>query len=188
MDDYTRYITRTVDHIHRVQKNMVVVTTEFREKLKLTREECRFLMFQVMNHDRSKFDTIQFIPYIELTKFHHERKVLGNKDYKYPSEAIEYDAERAIEDHYCKENHHPERMNKRNHRCYDNFDAIETVCDLQAMAEEFNEGTCRKFFEEVWKPKQKKNFRTEINWEATIYTMDEVIKCFESKLKEIKRD
>jgi hypothetical protein len=180
-EKYYRYIRRTVEHIHRVQNNMVKVVTDFRDELKLSRKDCRILMFNVMNHDRSKFGVVQFEAYIELTEYYHQRKNLGNTEYQYPSEEIKKAVDLAVKDHYMVENHHPERFSGTIGK-YDEYEAIETVCDLQAMAQEFNEGTCRKFYEEIWKPKQMKHFYDDFNWFSTIDLMDRTINCFENKI------
>ena len=181
LDDYYRYVRRTVEHIHRVQKNMVTVVTDFKEDLKLSDEQCRVLMYNVMKHDRSKFSSNQFKPYVHLTRYYHQRKVLGNTEYQYPTEKIKQQVNIAVQDHYVKENHHPERLAAEGPpSTFKWFEAIETVCDLQAMAQEFNEGSCRKYFEETWKPKQSKHFHDDFNWSETNILMDKVITCFEN--------
>ena len=50
----------------------------------------------------------------------------------------------AVVDHYEQENHHAE-SNTFNADYMSVFDLIEVCCDLQAMAQEFNEGSCRAF-------------------------------------------
>lgn len=183
------YFKRTVEHIHRVQKNMLLVVTEFSERLELSKEDCRELMYNVFKHDRSKFSKEQFEPYIELTEYFHQRKGLGNKDYDYP-EGMREKVDAAVDNHYRVENHHPERfINPEGGNLwgyYSKAEAIETVCDLQAMAQEFNEGTCRKFFEKVWKPKHAKHIPDDWNWECTKSWMDQTIKCFEQQATDDK--
>ena len=173
------YFKRTTEHIHRVQNNMVKVVTEFRDQLSLTDEDCRGLMHNVMKHDMTKFSVEQFLPYVELTEYYRQRKNLNNPEYKYPSEEIERQVDAAVDHHYKNENHHPERFQGTIGK-YDIYEAIETVCDLQAMAQEFNEDNCRMYFEKVWKPKQSRYFYDDYNWVCTITHMDNVIKCFES--------
>lgn len=168
-----RYFKRTVDHIHRVQLNMVKVVTEFRDRINLSDEDCRALMFSVMKHDRSKFNEIQFLPYVELTEYYHQRKVLGNKDYNYANTQVIDAVNAAVHDHYQNENHHLEKGDSKSR-----LDLIEIVCDLQAMAQEFNEGTCRGYFENVWKKKYSKEIVDD--FESMIEVMDCVIRCFES--------
>jgi hypothetical protein len=141
-----RYFKRTVEHIHRVQMNMLTVVTKFDRELSLSDEQRRILMYRVMIHDQSKFSDIQTGPYIELTEYHNQRKVLGNKDYDYPTPEIKNKVEVAVRHHYQCENHHPERM-KGLVMKMDSLEVIEVVCDLQAMAQEFNEGSCAGYFE-----------------------------------------
>ncbi len=181
-EKYKRYITRTVEHIHRVQNNMVKVVTDFRDELELSDEDCQILMHNVMKHDRSKFSPKQFEPYIELTEYYHQRKKLGNKDYEYPSEHVKYCVDQAVQDHYHQENHHPERV-KGTQIEYTQDEAIETVCDLMAMAQEFGEGTCRKYYEEIWSPKHKDSFRDDTNAMDVLNVMDIIINCFEQDYK-----
>lgn len=174
-----RMITRTVEHIHRVQNNMVLLTTKFRRSLDLSVEDCRQLMFNVMKHDQSKFSEAQFLAYIELTEYYHQRKVLGNWDYRYTSETQEK-VNQAIADHYKSENHHPEIFMGTIGK-WSKFEAIETVCDLQAMAQEFDEGTCRNYYEQTWKKKQSQFFYDDLNWVQVTYWMHQAIECFEGK-------
>jgi len=173
-----RYFRRTMQHIHRVHINMLYLVTECSENLKLNQEDCRQCMWNVINHDRSKFSEKQFIPYVELTEYYHQRKVLKNKNYKYPTKEIEKAVDEAVQDHYVKENHHPEKY-ANNYHTFTKLECIEIICDLQAMAQEFNEGSCRKYFEKIWRPKHT-NFQTDdcIYWES-VELMKNVITCFE---------
>lgn len=172
-----RYYERTLAHIHRVQNNMFTLLVNYRIDLGLTDEDCRRLAEQVLLHDRSKFNEIQYKPYIELTEYYHQRKALGNKDYEYPSEEMKAKVNEAVENHYACENHHVERYGK-NVACLSDGELIEVVCDLQAMAQEFNEGSCRGFFENVWAPKY------ELKKDSRIYgLMDHIIRCFEHEMK-----
>lgn len=54
------------------------------------------------------------------------------------------------------------------------------------MAQEFKEGSCRKFWEEVWKPKQRGRFYDDFNYWSTLAWMDSAIRCFEADLGESK--
>lgn len=183
-----RYFRRTVEHIHRVQNNMVYLVAECRgfeftagpDHFKMDDESCRRLMWNVMKHDQSKFSEEQFQPYVELTEYYYQRKVLGNKEYAY-APFVEQEVEDAVDDHYRKENHHPER----NHGLalkMSFLELIEVVCDLQAMAEEFNEGSCRGYFENVWVKKQSVNFCDDFDWEVSKEFMNQVISLFEKNM------
>lgn len=178
----TFYFERTVKHIHRVQNNMLLLVTKYADQLLMTAEDCRQCMWNVFQHDRSKFSIEQFEPYIELTWYYHERKTIGNKKYEYP-EGMRALVDKAVDNHYRVENHHPERfINPEGGNIwgkYSRHEAYETACDLQAMAQEFNEGTCRKYYEEIWKPKNCTNIPCDWNWEEVQVWMDKAIKCFE---------
>ena len=183
------YFERTLEHIHRVQKNMLRLVTTHKEAMGLTSEECQKLMYIVMRHDRSKFSTAQFLPYIELTEFYRQKKVLKNKEYAY-SEGVEAKVREAIEDHYIQENHHPEGVLKGEAN-WNYFSAMECVCDLQAMAQEFGEGSSRGFWENVWIPKYENWFRSVKNWKDIKVWMGVTITCFEkdiARVEEIKKE
>lgn len=184
-DKINRYFKRTVEHIHRVQNNMVLVVTDFRDYLSLSDENCRELVYSVMNHDRSKFSLEQFVPCIELTEYYYQRKVLGNTEYEYSLERTRKAVDEAWKNHYTVENHHPEKF-KDDIGKWDKLTAIECVCDLQAMAQEFNEGTCRKFFEDVWKKKHYKYFYDDFNWYEVQHWMNLTIECFDDRILEMK--
>ena len=178
------YFTRTVEHIHRVQKNVLYIVTKCATKLGLQEDEQRQLMWNVFMHDQSKFSETQFRPYVELTEFHYQRKVLGNTEYEYP-EGVKELVDIAVTDHYYQENHHPERIPHDPDYALSILESIETVCDLQAMAQEFNEGSCRGFFENVWKKKQKENlvFNGIDQSEMVFGYMEQVVKCFEEGIE-----
>lgn len=189
-----RYIIRTMEHIHRVHKNMVSVVTKHRQTLRLTNEDCRKLMENVLNHDRSKFSNAQFEPYIELTEYYRQRKVLGNTEYDYPTQEIKEKVKFAIHHHYMSENHHPERLVIEENLIDDEqmnaafafemtpYEIIEVCCDLQAMAQEFNEGSCRKYWSNVWWPEHSVTFGDDADKVRDL--MHTVITCFEREIHE----
>lgn len=175
-----RYFTRTTEHIHRVQNNMLTLVTRYAGELELSEEDCRAAMENVFKHDRSKFSVKQFRPYVELTEYYHQRKVNGNSSFDY-APGVREQVDAAVQNHYEVENHHPERFIKACGK-YDKLEAIETVCDLQAMAQEFNEGSCRGYFEKIWKPKQSKHFYDDFNWAEVVVWMNRTIECFENEI------
>ena len=181
------YFKRTVEHIHKVQNNALILVTKYADKLQLTKEDCRGLMWNVFKHDQSKFSIEQFEPYIELTEFYFQRKTMGCKDYKYPK-GVETQVDKAVDNHYRTENHHPERfINPKGGLLwgkYSQLESIETVCDLQAMAQEFNEGSCLKFWEEKWLPKHMHLIPCDWNWEEVQVWMKQAINCFEQEIEE----
>lgn len=169
------YIIRTFEHIHRVQRNAICLVTRYAKELELTPDEIREFMYNVAKHDASKFNETQFLPYIELTEYYRQRKNLGNKDYQYP-EGVEEQVSLAVNDHYERENHHPEKFTN-----WGKLNALECACDLQAMAQEFGEGSARKYFEDVWVKKQVVRF-TASAWPRVTGDILKVIECFEKSL------
>lgn len=179
-----RYINRTVEHIHRVQKNMATLVTVFQTKLFLSDEDVRALMHQVMMHDNSKFCTSQYGPYIHLTEYYHQRRVLGNKEYQYPSDEIKHDVDIAVLHHYASENHHAEGETKY----WNKLNALECACDLQAMAQELGEGSARGFFKNVWIGKSKNLFESEQMFCSMAFWIEQAIECFEQKTQGLERN
>ena len=159
------YFTRTIEHIHRVQQNALYLITRHAERLFLSAGDCRRLAWNVMRHDYSKFSEEQFWPYVDFT---WAKKVGSGVDMQAFG--------RACNAHYMAETHHPERNNAA---MMTRLDIIEMVCDLQAMAQEFNEGSCRKYFEEIWMHRNRQNFSDEASWSSTTEIMRQVIDCFE---------
>ena len=168
-----KYFERTIEHIHRVQKNMFTLILKYHNELNLRSGDCRVLAHNVLNHDRSKFSRKQFGPYIELNDYYRIKKSV-NPTYTYPSEEIKKAVDIAVLDHYEQENHHAE-SNAYNADYMSCFDLIEVCCDLQAMAQEFNEGSCRAFWQNKWLPKY--NIGDDSN-----ALMNRVIECFEKEI------
>jgi hypothetical protein len=160
---------------------MLELTTKHRAVLNLTQEDCRVLLHNIMNHDRSKFSPEQFEPYIELNEYYHQRKNLKNHNYEYPP-GVSDTVTVAIQDHYNNENHHPEACPPGGLLKWDEFNAYETACDLQAMADEFGEGSCRNYFENIWIPRQSKNFYDDYNWAQVQAWINSAILCFEGDM------
>lgn len=180
MNKTKRYFTRTVEHIHRVQNNMLLLVTEYAVRLDLSPDNCREAMHNVLNHDRSKFSTEQCEGYIELTDYYYRRKN-GEPDYEY-SPTVKKLTDAAWKNHYQVESHHPERF-KESLGKYGHLEALETACDLQAMAQEFNEGSGRTYFEENWKPRMAQYFYDDYNWACVTQWMSEAFGCFEDAEK-----
>ncbi len=176
-----RYFSRTVKHIHRVQNNMAFLVTRYRgcriDGFIFDNETCRQLMWNVMKHDQSKFSLIQFEPYVALTEYYHQRRVLKNKSYEYTPE-IKIRVDQAVDDHYCVENHHPERMKGKPGKM-PLVDLVEIICDLQSMAQEFNEGSCRGYFEDKWVGEHAEYYNDIAEWEFAKWFMRNIITLFE---------
>ena len=142
-DKETRlYLERTVEHIHRVHNRGVQLA-----KYKIFPKNVQKFMYQLMKHDRSKFSVNQYEAYKRFS-FCMKKCIKLTEE-----EQSAFDL--AWQDHYNAENHHPE---KENVVYLTGLEPFETACDLQAMADEFGEGSARKYFENVWKPKMKKHF------------------------------
>jgi hypothetical protein len=190
-EKFNRYLDRTLEHIHRVQKNMFFVVKnlknivffgdnnpcDYPEYFNFDQSTCERLLYNVMCHDQSKFGSSQFEPYIEITEFYYQKN--NGSVYIYPSEYTSKVIDRAIEDHYESENHHfHEKQNYLKKSLV--LDSVEVVCDLQAMSQELNEDSCRKYFEEKWCPDHKNLFHPN-DFERLVKFMSYIISLFEEK-------
>lgn len=159
------FFRRTIEHIHRVQLNALTLI-EYPDRFKLTLEDCRRFAENVLLHDRSKFCEAQFLPYLEFT---WNKKIDPKGDYSLGD---------AWKDHYTKENHHPEKYRGKLNS-FDLLETLEMACDMQAMAQEFGEGSCRKYFENVWKKHHLNDWHDDFDWEKVTVTIDGAITIFE---------
>ena len=171
MDKYDiQYAERTMRHIRRVQDHMLYLIAHHSTDMELT-ENDEWGMFQnAMKHDISKWKTEQFKPYCD--KF--TRKV----------DSPEFDA--AWRDHYMTENHH-----YKSGRWIGKLELIETCCDLQAMADEFGEGSAFGFWDTKWRPELhewlnindgdakdtelRRQMADEYQWHSSMLMMQQVI-------------
>ena len=128
------YCKRTLKHIHKVHFNMLHIIEYGENLLKRFNVDSRSLMYQVMKHDRSKFNDVQFFAYADYFN--------GTQP---PSDTTKKEFQLACENHKHNENHHFEGQ-----RYMRPENIIEMVCDWQAMAQEFGEGTCEKYYNEKW--------------------------------------
>jgi hypothetical protein len=184
---YVRFIYRTVKHIHRVQKNMVTLITKYDEDLGLTEEDCTELIRAVMKHDLSKFSPEQMNAYIELTDYYYRKKELGVKDHQYPNQEVKDRVNLAVIRHYAEENHHPNRLSMTSihteYKGWTKLHSIECACDLQAMAQEFNEGSFRKYFFEKWQKDNSVFFPDDYRWSQVCSEIEKCLFCFEEEIK-----
>ena len=139
------YANRTLRHIRRVQDHMLFLLVNHSGKLELTFDEQRQLFRNAVRHDQSKWTDEQFDPYCD--KF--TRKV---------DSPLFDDAWRA---HCAAENHH-----YQSGRWIGKLELIEICCDLQAMADEFGEGSAFLFWDTKWRP----DFHKWLNSEKSIDT------------------
>jgi len=152
---------------------MLYLVTNHLNPLELSMDDATNLMHNVMNHDRSKFSINQFKPYVEITEYHYQ-KAQGT-EHKYTDD-IQKIVDKAINEHYLVENHHPQRL-ENSLSTMNKYELIEVICDLQAMANEFNKDSCRDYFIQTWVVKHKKYFK---DFNTVYMFMIKVIECFES--------
>lgn len=172
-DKYKHMIKRTMEHIHAVQKNAVVLVTEYSDELGLSLEGATDLMFQALVHDTSKFDQMQFGPYADFT--------WAKKNGQDLTEAQQDAFDNAVQHHYIDEYHHPESMDAGFFQ--DRADWIECACDLQAMSQEFGEDSARGYFEDTWIPKSKDLFEDKGLFDEVCEVIRKCIDCFEDFYK-----
>lgn len=176
MDNATiAFINRTFRHIRRVQDNAVFLIENYADNLQLSYMDCRNILSNIAKHDLSKWSEAQFEPYIN--KFN--RKI---EDGKFKD---------AWKHHYSNENHH-----YQDGKIFTKIELIEVICDLQAMSQEFNEVSCRKYFKEVWIPEFNKwgnsNKGTNLSmfiadeyaYHSMISYMYQIIDCFENNINQ----
>ena len=126
------YMERTLRHIRRVQDYMLYLLKNHAEDLELDEDAQMQLLQNAMKHDLSKWRTVQFKPYCDK----YERKLDNPEEF-----------ERAWWDHYTAEDHHYQGGG-----WIGRLEAIETCCDIQAMADEFGEGSCFGYYDTKWRP------------------------------------
>lgn len=89
-------------------------------------------------------------------------------------------ADAAFENHYMNENHHPEiflyEKDRKGRWALPNI--LECACDLQAMAQEFGEGSFEIYFRDVWLEKQTPRF---VNDAYVKEVMLAALACFKHK-------
>ena len=143
MNHRIEYCTRTLKHIHRVHFNMLQIITHGENLLKRLNVDSRELMHQVMHHDISKFNDVQFFAYADFFN--------GTQP---PCKSTKAEFNFAWENHKHNENHHFEGQRYMRPK-----NIIEMVCDWQAMSQEFGEGSCRKYYEDKWYPNYLEYFK-----------------------------
>ncbi len=163
------FINRTFEHIHRVQKNMIYIMNH--GGFELSELQTISLARNAANHDRSKFSREQYPGYVDLTWSKSERIDLTEEQKKRFDEAWK--------DHQLMEGHHPNTI-KGLYKC-GFLDAIEIACDLQAMAEEFHEGSGRNYFRETWKKNNMGYFYDDFNWVETCAVIEKCFTAFENR-------
>ena len=165
------YIERTVEHIRRVQDNMIYLYIFHQDKFDISPDDWRLCLECVMRHDYSKFNEIQFLPYANYS---------WSIKFKIPIMAKEKkEFNLACQDHFRKENHHP-NANQNLYTCTTN-EAVEIACDLQAMAQEFGEDSGRTYFEKTWKKNNSQYFYDDYNWICSEAIIRKCFDCFDNR-------
>lgn len=163
-----QYAKRTMLHIRRVQDHMIYLIEYHAADMELKPGEARQLFENATRHDLSKWSTKQFDPYCD--KF--TRKI----------NAPRFDA--AWANHYVNENHH-----YQNGAWMGKLETVEVCCDLQAMADEFGEGSAFGFWDKTWRPKFhewlnggmstgtmiRRQMADDYHWHTTMAVMEQVI-------------
>jgi len=133
------YFERTDKHI----RNVCEVFLKIIGDVDIDITDHNELYFNIANHDSNKFSEEEREPYTIFTW------KMKNKEKLTPEEQENFN--KAWKHHYMNETHHPERH--QGNGVFSKVECIEIFCDLQAMSIEFNEGSCRKFFETKWQDK-----------------------------------
>ncbi|CAL6084225.1 Conserved_hypothetical protein [Hexamita inflata] len=125
---------RTKEHIDRVTRNMIALEG-FQG---LSQQE---LMQRALLHDKSKFESPEYEPYIWLTEYFRCKQ--SGIPFEYPGDMKEQ-VHNAIKHHHSHNAHHI--VNKKTSE----LDLIEKVCDWTAMSQELNQnnGSCYKYYQE----------------------------------------
>lgn len=128
------YERRTREHIARVGRCLEVMAR--------VTDHADALLERAAQHDATKFEPAERVPYIWLTE-HHRRRKLG-QPMEFPP-GVEAEIEAAIAHHMSHNRHHPEFHDDPNDMTQ--VDLIEMVCDWTAMAQEFDQcgGSAREW-------------------------------------------
>lgn len=133
------FLQRTEKHIELVRKNMNFLKQYGISNLNLTEHD---ISRRATHHDESKYSDIEFIPFVWLTEYYRCKR--NGLTLYYPTELVPL-IKNATQMHVTTNLHHPEAHN--NISDMSNLDILEAVCDWSAMAEEFEEGSARKWAE-----------------------------------------
>ncbi len=117
---------RTREHIDRVRRCLSAMAS-------LT-DHGRILAERAKDHDSSKFEVEERIPYVWLTEFHRCR--LSGDPFSYP-DGMEELVREAVRHHVTTNRHHPEFHADPNEMT--DVDIIEMVCDWTAMSQEIDQ-------------------------------------------------
>jgi len=141
------YKERTRDHIRRVSKNLYTIAGERDDLNKVE------LLARARIHDKSKYSSQEYEPYIWLTWWHKE-KGAGRK-FEYPA-GMKEKVDKAAKSHVFSNPHHPEAHSSP--KDMSNIDIAEMVADWASMSQELGT-SLRKWAKE--KVNKKWNFSKE---------------------------
>ncbi len=159
-----KYYKRTLNHIRRVQDRGLLLM----EELGLSSAERDAFLKNLLKHDASKFNRNQKFAYRAFFHPDVEKNVIITEEF-----------EKAWKRHYTTENHHP--IGFKNGLLTSKLVAYEIACDLQAMADEFEEGSCRGYYESKWKEENKKYLRDSYEWQELTRHIEKAIVVFEKE-------
>ena len=168
------FAINTLKHIHRVHFWGVWLVENFKHELDLTDVLAAEFIASIAKHDQSKFTFEQFNAYYNMF-----RSPYGMED----QETIEKFND-AKELHYKAETHHPEGFPYG--RIQSRLIAYEIACDLQAMSDMRNQGSCRKYFEETWCKEKYKYVTDDYEWARLQAEINRCIVCFERRIDRSK--
>jgi len=121
---YSLFHSRTILHIKRTIRNLARIGEAFGASPNVIKERAE-------NHDKTKYQSAEMIPYVWLTWFHQQNK--EGKDFKYP-DGVEKQVEKATLHHIEHNRHHPEFHNQPSNMTP--LDIMEMVADWAAMSQE----------------------------------------------------
>ena len=159
------YYLRTQKHIMRVQMNGLFLLEKHSEELEMDEDDQRQFLINLMKHDQTKFSPTQRLGYYLYFNAKPQER-----------HAHQTGFDQAWENHYTRENHHPKGFPAG--RCRDKIVAYEITCDLQAMADEFEEGSCRNYYEGKWKEENSKYVTPDDCIMLQVW-IEKCISCFE---------
>ena len=133
---YEHYFNRTFKHIQLVRNNILFLITNKKNDLELSKKGCQLLSVNAMKHDASKFNDVQFEPYVDFSW-----KMKKTKNYK---ESTSPGFEAAWKNHYTIENHH-----FQSGKYLEKIELIEVACDLFAMSQELK-NSAMEYFKNTW--------------------------------------
>lgn len=133
----TRFIDRTIQHIRKVQDNMILLEKN-RQRLPFKVKKWE-LAHRGLLHDNTKFSKELVDGFVLINEFYRNKRLgLSNEDIEFSKLDHYFDAHRKLE------KHHPDKDTEM-----DDVSLCEMCCDLVAMAQELNEEDFTQYYREV---------------------------------------